>query len=178
MLTYLCCLSSTLAITYSDEVFGTGVDPVNLKSGLEECSFNQINVVPELVIQNSATPDMEVAPGVIEVSIDISLEGNTRGTIRNAVTTAVTNKLGHSLPGPYDYVLYSLEKCYLEGDCGWAAYAYINSWNSVYQSVYYKRPGVLMHEVSIFLVAYLQTSCHIWGTSNIILFVALPSHSF
>ena len=178
---YLCCLLFVVnpCYTYSDEVFGTGVDPVNLKSGLEECSWNQLTVVPQLAIQDSATPDMEVAPGVIEVSIGISLDGNSDSAIRNAVTTAVTNKLGHSLPGPYDYVLYSLEKCY-GTDCGWAAYAYINSWNSVYQDYYYKRPGVLMHEVSMFIVivAYLQTSCHIWGTSNIILFVALPSHSF
>ncbi len=128
-------------------MFGTGVDLVNLKSGLEECSWNKLTVVPELVIQNSATPDMEVATGVIEVSIDVPLDGSSRSTVRNAVTTAVTNKLGHSLPGPYDYVLYSLQGCY-GTDCGWAAYAYINSWNSVYQGVYYKRPGVLIHEVS------------------------------
>ena len=152
-------------------MFGTNVDPINLKSGLEECSWNKINVV---VGDNDPN---EVATGVIEVSIDIPLDGSSDGAIRNAVTSAATAKLGHGLPGPYDYVLYSLEKCY-GNDCGWAAYAYINSWNSVYQSVYYKLPGVLMHEVSMFIVVYLQTSCHIWGTSNIILFVALPSHSF
>ena len=124
----------------SDEVFGTGVDPVNLKSSLEECSWDKMTVLPGIGDTN------EVATGVIEVDIGVPLEGNSRSTIRNAVTTAVTNKLGHSLPGPYDYVLYSLQGCYL--DCGWAAYAYINSWNSVYQGVYYKRPGVLVHEVS------------------------------
>jgi hypothetical protein len=132
--------------TMSDEVFGTGNDPVNLKSGLEECSFNKLTVVPGLVIQNDATPDMEVATGVIEVTIDVPLDGSSNGAIRNAVTTKVQEKLGYNLPGPYDYVLYSLEGCY-GGDCGWAAYAYINSWNSVYQNVYYRRPGVLMHEL-------------------------------
>jgi hypothetical protein len=121
-------------------VFGTGVDPVNLKSGLEECSWDKLTVVPGLSDPN------EVATGVIEVDIGISFTNNTRGTIRNAITTAVQTKLGHSLPGPYDYVLYSVQNCYV--DCGWAAYAYINSWNSVYQGVYYKRPGVLIHEVS------------------------------
>eukprot|EP00984_Skeletonema_dohrnii_P023114 scaffold12204_cov111-Skeletonema_dohrnii-CCMP3373.AAC.2 len=127
------------ATTMSDEVFGTGVDPVNLKSGLEECSWDKLTVVPGLSDSN------EVATGVIEVDIGISFTNNTRGTIRNAITTAVQTKLGHSLPGPYDYVLYSVQNCYV--DCGWAAYAYINSWNSVYQGVYYKRPGVLIHEL-------------------------------
>jgi hypothetical protein len=122
-------------------VFGTGNDQNNLKSGLEKCSWNQLNVV----VGNNGPH--EVAQGVIEVNIGISLVGKSRDTIRNAVTTAVQTKLGHTLPGPYNYVLYSLESCY-NSDCGWAAYAYINSWNSVYQSSYYKMPGVLMHEVS------------------------------
>ena len=139
-------------------MFGTGSDPNNLKSGLEECSWNKINVVVGVGDSN------EVATGVIEVSIGIPLDGSSRSTVRNAVTTAVTNKLGHSLPGPYDYVLYSLESCY-GNDCGWAAYAYINSWNSVYQSAYYKRPGVLMHEVSIckVVVLFLFKSCISFG---------------
>ena len=114
----LTCLSfrQPFAIIHSDEVFGTaGVDPVNLKSSLEECSWGKLTVVPGLDDPN------EVATGVIEVSIGISLTDQSRGNIRNAVTTAVQNKLGHSLPGPYKYVLYSLEKCYV--DCGWAAYA-------------------------------------------------------
>ena len=154
MLTYLSFRIHLLSS--SDEVFGTaGVDPVNLKSSLEECSWGKATVVPGIGDPN------EVATGVIEVSIGVSLEGNSRATIRNAVTTAVQNKLGHSLPGPYKYVLYSLEKCYV--DCGWAAYAYINSWNSVYQGVYYKRPGVLVHEVSMCIAVYhLQASCNIW----------------
>ena len=145
----------------SDEVFGTGDDPVNLKSALEECSWNQLTVLPGIGDPNEVAD----ATGVIQVDIGISLEGNTRGTIRNAVTTAVQNKLGHSLPGPYKYVLYSLEKCYQ--DCGWAAYAYINSWNSVYQGVYYKHPGVLVHEVSREPVICLeQNSILYYGISN------------
>ena len=135
-------------LSHSDEVFGTGVDPINLKSGLEECSWNKINVI---VGDGNAA---EVATGVIEVTIDLPLDGSSDSAIRNAVTSAATSKLGHGLPGPYDYVLYSLEKCY-GNDCGWAAYAYINHWNSVYQAVYYKRPGVLMHEVSRCIVVVL-----------------------
>lgn len=146
---------SFLLVCGSDEVFGTGVDTVNLKSSLEECSWDQLTVLPGIGDPN------EVATGVIQVNIGISLQDNSRGTIRNAVTTAVQNKLGHSLPGPYQYVLYSLQSCYV--DCGWAAYAYVNSWNSVYQGVYYKRPGVLVHEVSREPVICLeQNSIILW----------------
>ena len=135
---------------FSDEVFGTGVDPINLKTNLEECSWNQVTV-----IAGDNDPN-EVATGVVEVSIGISLETSTDGEIRNAVNAAVQDQLGHGLPGPYTHVLHSLEKCYGNG-CGWAAYAYINSWNSVYQDNYYKRPGVLTHEVS---VPYIFCICH------------------
>ena len=31
--------------------------------------------------------------------------------------------------------------------CGWAAYAYVNSWMSVYQAHYYKLVGVTVHEL-------------------------------
>ena len=155
MCAHLSFLSSTLLLSSSNEVWGTGDDPVNLKSSLEECSFNKLTVDPSLVIQNDATADMEVAPGVIEVTIDVPLDGSSSDAIRNAVTTKVQEKLGYNLPGPYDYVLYSLEKCYGD-DCGWAAYAYINSWNSVYQSGYYKQPGVLVHEVSMCIAVFFN----------------------
>ena len=131
-----------------DDIFGTISDPVNLKSQAFDCSFEQLNILPGYI-----DPAMEAAPGVVEVTISVTLEGNSRGTIRNAVTTAVQNKLGFNLPGRYSNVLYVLEKCYQ--DCGWAAYAYINSWNSVYQSGYYKQTGVLMHDLG-----------HNWGLAH------------
>ena len=101
----------------SDNIFGTYGDLVNLKSQLAACSFDQLIVQPGLNPPDSH----EVAPGVIEVTIGVTLSGNSRGTIRNAVTTAVQSKLGHSLPGPYQQVMYVLHSCD-HTDCGWAAY--------------------------------------------------------
>jgi hypothetical protein len=50
-----------------------------------------------------------------------------------------------ALPGPYDHVMYILEKCYV--DCTYAAYAYINGYlGVVYQGENYKYVGGLMHE--------------------------------
>ncbi len=137
-----------------DDIFGTNGDPVNLKSQMSACSFGQLNIIAGNPPINSAGSN-EVAPGVIEVTIPIPLEGNDRGVIRNAVTTAAQSKLGFNLPGPYQQVMYVLEGCYQ--DCGWAAYAYINSWNSVYQGPYYYQTGVQMHGKLIMVNSYLYS---------------------
>ena len=132
-----------------DDVFGTLGDPVNLKSQLFDCSHGQMNVVPGTIPNASVN---EAAPGVIEVTIPISITNNDRYVVHNAVTAAVNAKLGTNLVNgwdqitePYHQVMYVLEKCYIE--CGWAAYAYINGWMSVYQSGYYKQTGVQVHEL-------------------------------
>eukprot|EP00557_Chaetoceros_sp_GSL56_P003157 CAMPEP_0176495950 /NCGR_PEP_ID=MMETSP0200_2-20121128/10937_1 /TAXON_ID=947934 /ORGANISM="Chaetoceros sp., Strain GSL56" /LENGTH=522 /DNA_ID=CAMNT_0017893877 /DNA_START=1696 /DNA_END=3260 /DNA_ORIENTATION=- len=129
--------------TISDDVFGTFGDPVNLKSQMFACSFGQLNILP--ATENQVSNKGNIVNGVMQVTIPVTLEGNSRSTIRNAVTTEVQNVLGLTLPGPFQQVMYVLENCYV--DCGWAAYAYINSWNSVYQGGYYKQVGVQMHEL-------------------------------
>ena len=130
---------SESASVISDDIFGTSGDTMTLKSQMYDCSFGQLDITAGL----PANPDPnEVAPGVVEVDINVSFN-NPRSTVRNAVTTAVQAKLGITLPGPYQQVMYVLEGCYQ--DCGWAAYAYVNSWMSVYQGNYYKMVGVQMH---------------------------------
>ncbi|KAL7531124.1 hypothetical protein ACHAXR_005221, partial [Thalassiosira sp. AJA248-18] len=124
----------------SDDIFGTNGDPVNLKSQLYACSQNKLQVQ----VGVEAHELKYSAPGVLHVEISTSLS-NSRSTIRNAVTSKVQQILGESLPGRYQQVMYVLEGCY--SDCGWAAYAYINSWNSVYQSNYYRMVGVQVHEL-------------------------------
>eukprot|EP00979_Chaetoceros_neogracilis_P003697 scaffold656_cov271-Chaetoceros_neogracile.AAC.7 len=128
------------AAQIGDDVFGTVNDSVNLASQMKACSFGALNIVP-----GDITPDAQAAPGVIEVTIPITLRGNSRNNVKNAVTTAVQEKLGIRLPGPYEQVMYVLERCYQ--DCGWAAYANVNGWNSVYQGPYFYMVGVQMHEL-------------------------------
>lgn len=123
-----------------DDIFGTLSDPVNLASQMKACSFDKLNI-----IEGPVNEGLRAAPGVVEVTLDIELTNNDRYAIHNAVTAKVNAKLGINLPGPYEQVMYVLEKCYV--GCGWAAYAYINSWMSVYQDVYYKQVGVQMHEI-------------------------------
>ena len=125
-----------------DDIFGTITDPVNLASQMKACSFGQLDIVPGAI---SPSTGAEAAPGVIEVTVPISLTDNDRYAIHNAVTSAVNAKLGISLPGPYEQVMYVIEKCYV--NCGYAAYAYVNSWMSVYVDRYYMQVGVQMHEL-------------------------------
>lgn len=142
------------AAQISDDVFGTNGDPVNLKSQLEGCSMNKLTIqagVPQHE-QLYSNPNS----GVLEVTIDVSLD-NTRSVVRNSITAAVNDKLGISLPGPYDQVMYVIQKCIRIQDnpnrrCGWAAYAYYNNWSSVYQGRYYKLVGVQVHELGCVIV--------------------------
>ena len=124
----------------SNDIFGSFGDSMTLKSQMHDCSFGQLDIVPGVVPNDSGVN--ENSPGVIEVQIDVSLS-NRRSKVRNAVRRAVENKYGIILPGPYQHVMFVLEGCY--EDCGWAAYAYLNSWLTVYQGNSYKLVGVQMH---------------------------------
>ena len=135
------------AAQISDDIFGSYTDPVNMKSQLEDCSFGQLTIQPGQLPDDVASKDTSgnTIPGTMEVTIPIPLNTNDRYKIHNAITTEVQSKLGITLPGPFEQVMYVIEKCYV--GCGWAAYAYVNSWMSVYQYQYYKMVGVTVHEL-------------------------------
>lgn len=126
--------------TISDKIFGTYGDQINIKSQFEACSHGKLQVTNEYTVDIS---DELVAPGVIEIDIPISLIGNNRRAIRTEMIKATQAKLGLTLPGPFQNVMYVLEGCYT--DCGWAAYAYVNGWLSIYQGDNYKYVSVQMH---------------------------------
>ena len=121
----------------SDDVFGTYGDKVTLRSQMNGCSFGKVN------IQAGVGNPKESSPGVLEITIDKSLNAEGRSTIMRAVVKETQAVLGHRLPGPYSHVMVVLQGCYKQ--CGWAAYAYANSWLSVYQGNNYKYVGVQMH---------------------------------
>jgi len=143
----------------SYNIFGGGDDLVNLKSQLFDCSFAALEVTTDYSAFASDAQMLKInehvadtAPGVMEATIAIDITQNDRYTIHNAVTAEVNRLLGFSLPGPFEQVMYVIEKCYV--GCGWAAYAYINSWMSVYQSNYYYQPGVQVHELGKMILIF------------------------
>eukprot|EP00957_Ditylum_brightwellii_P146937 11186832-Ditylum_brightwellii.AAC.1 len=133
----------------SDNIFGSDVDHVdrvNLKSQLFACSYGDLKVSTDY----SAYPKINKhikKPGVIEVKIDADLKKDSSDTIEQAVTAAVEKKLDIKLPGPFHHVMYLLKGCYDKKTCGWAGYAYVNNWKSVYQGSYYYMVGVQVHEL-------------------------------
>jgi hypothetical protein len=137
------------AASISDDIFGTDGDPVNLVSQFAACSYGKLNIIPG---PPSGSTDIDSsllsAPGVMDVTISIGLQDSTStdDEVANAITTAVQDKLNVILPGPFDAIMYIVEGCYV-GNCGWAAWAYADSWLSVYKEDYYKYPGVQIHEI-------------------------------
>eukprot|EP00569_Conticribra_weissflogii_P017185 CAMPEP_0171451118 /NCGR_PEP_ID=MMETSP0881-20121228/40982_1 /TAXON_ID=67004 /ORGANISM="Thalassiosira weissflogii, Strain CCMP1336" /LENGTH=729 /DNA_ID=CAMNT_0011975599 /DNA_START=73 /DNA_END=2262 /DNA_ORIENTATION=+ len=129
----------------SDKIFGTAGDQENMIQQFRDCSFGKLTLTHEPATSANSVLSHLSAPGVIEATIPVSLMNTTRAVIRNQVTQVVENKLGLRLAENFDHVMYILQKCYVQ--CGWGAYAYVNSWNSVYQGNYYRFPGVQLHEI-------------------------------
>ena len=130
----------------SNKFFGTYGDTETIVSQFASCSYNKFNIVYdtsygpyEAHIKNQLS-----APGVLEVQLPISMY-NSKNDIRRETQLAVESKLGIKLPGPFHHVLFVLPQCVV--DCGFAAYAYVGSYLSVYQGVYYQYPAVAMHEI-------------------------------
>eukprot|EP00580_Thalassiosira_gravida_P017482 CAMPEP_0201658610 /NCGR_PEP_ID=MMETSP0494-20130426/1481_1 /ASSEMBLY_ACC=CAM_ASM_000839 /TAXON_ID=420259 /ORGANISM="Thalassiosira gravida, Strain GMp14c1" /LENGTH=1055 /DNA_ID=CAMNT_0048135709 /DNA_START=93 /DNA_END=3260 /DNA_ORIENTATION=+ len=130
----------------SNKIFGTNGDVETMKSQFASCSINNLNIVSnQYGDRNDEIVSKLSAPGVLEVTIPVSLN-NSQNVIRSAIQNEVNDALGLRIPNAaFAHVMYVLEGCY-EG-CGWAAYAYVNSWLSVYQSAYYSMPAVQMHEL-------------------------------
>ncbi|KAL7462694.1 hypothetical protein ACHAXS_003066 [Conticribra weissflogii] len=130
----------------SDKIFGTAGDQENMVQQFHDCSFGKLTLTYEPTTTSTNIISSHLAaPGVIEATIPVSLVNSTRAVIRNQVTQVVEHKLGLRLAEHFDHVMYILQKCYVQ--CGWGAYAYVNSWNSVYQGNYYRFPGVQLHEI-------------------------------
>ena len=125
--------SSTAFI--SDKVFGTSGDQVNLKSQYEACSRGKITVNPAV--------RTGITDGVVEVVVPTSVgEGDV--AMRNAITNALNAQFGVSSPSQLaNHVMY----CLPSGTMSGIAYAFVNSWMSVYSNNWCNYPSGQMHEV-------------------------------
>jgi hypothetical protein len=133
----------------SNDVFGNGVDSVNLKSQYAACSYGQLifNKSPDRNMLTTITPnigDTNISNGVVDIMV---FHNKTAGdaTIRNAVTTEINRVFGVTSPNVLaNHVMYCLPSGVMSG----IAYAYINSWNSVYSNQWCNYLSGQMHEVS------------------------------
>jgi hypothetical protein len=132
----------------SNDVFGNGVDSNNLRSQFAACSANQ------LIFQKSPNRRMSFNPndggttdinnGVVDIKVPYSISAGD-SVIRNEVTTKLNSVFGVGSPVELaNHVMY----CMPSGTMSGIAYAYINSWNSVYSNEWCNYVSAQMHEVS------------------------------
>lgn len=119
------------AITLSNNIFGTGGDPVNLKSQYDECSYGQLTFEP-----------FDEGNGVIEVTLKANVAGRDRRDVEAMMTSAAIEQMG-SLPDQFDHVMY----CMPPGTGSWIAYAYVGAWLSIYNDDWCQQLSTQVHEV-------------------------------
>eukprot|EP00588_Corethron_pennatum_P008571 CAMPEP_0194267412 /NCGR_PEP_ID=MMETSP0169-20130528/1917_1 /TAXON_ID=218684 /ORGANISM="Corethron pennatum, Strain L29A3" /LENGTH=728 /DNA_ID=CAMNT_0039008239 /DNA_START=119 /DNA_END=2308 /DNA_ORIENTATION=+ len=122
----------------SSDVFGSNDDKVNVNSIFRGCSSDELRIYP-------GVEDKMDAPGTVRVTINMNLEGSGDSAIMNAAKDAAAEKIGKSLPGTYANIYYVKKGCYPVA-CGYAAYAYVGSYDSMYQGIYITYAGVQAHE--------------------------------
>ena len=137
----------------SNDIFGNGVDTVNLKSQYAACSYNQLvfdKTADRSMSTNPSDGTTGIASGVVDIKVEFSVTAGD-GTIRNAVTSKLDSVFGVTNPNQLaNHVMY----CFPPGAMSGIAYAYINSWNSVYSNEWCNFVSAQVHEVR-FLIRYL-----------------------
>ncbi len=120
----------------ADEIFGSNGDGFNLATGFSQCSWDQLNFRP--------TTDSRVGgDGVYTVTLNENIGGLTDSELRTKMVNAATEALG-SLSSQYNHVMLCLPNI---SGFGGIAYAYINSWLSVYKDAWCNYPSAQLHEI-------------------------------
>ncbi len=133
--------TSPSSVELALKVFGVGAgqDDFNLSSGYDECSYGKLKFTPTQ--ESSKTEN-----GVLSVTIsNVFVENSGIDEIRDAMIEKAKNDLGVSnLQEIADYTMVCIPPG-TEG--GWVAYAYVNSWLSVYNDNWCTSPSAQMHEI-------------------------------
>jgi hypothetical protein len=109
----------------ANSFFGTGGDSNTLRSRYLECSMGKLEFV--------AGTGHDFVNGVAELTISHPSSGINIMALQAQVTTALIAKYGSSLRDTYDHVVYSVPRgTTIGGTDGWLAFAYMNSYLSVY----------------------------------------------
>ena len=117
------------AAAISDDIFGTGSDPVNLASQYSTCSHGQLNFQPRADLTGNS--DVNIVDGVVEVTVNTDCSTTPcDSTMRNDVNSALNTAFGVSASQLADHVMQCLPNNAMNG----IAYAYVNSWLSVYKN--------------------------------------------
>jgi hypothetical protein len=121
----------------SDDVFGTNGDAFNLKTGYEGCSHGQL-------IINPGGGDKGINDGVVTITVSTAATSGNDVNMRNDITAAINAQFGVTNPTQIaDHWMYCLPPGVMNG----IAYAFINSWMSVYSNEWCNYPSGQIHEL-------------------------------
>ena len=110
----------------SDKWFGTSGDPVNNKSQFEAISYGKVKFEPFI---GTTTTGKVITNGVY--TITVSADRLNDSEVESQARSVGASELG-SLTSQFDYVCLSVP----DNNESYAAYAYVNSWLSLYKSTY------------------------------------------
>jgi len=140
------------AYDLSNEIFGTYGDSMTMTSQFDDCSFGQFQLSPVKLWDPADPPLADV--GVYQV--DVVAPSNDRTQLQNAITDQLNEDWDFAtLPepwedlgggAPFDYILYCLPPG-TANETKWWAYAYTNSWLSVYNNEDCNFPSFGLHEL-------------------------------
>mmetsp|Transcript_5060 Transcript_5060/g.8686 ORF Transcript_5060/g.8686 Transcript_5060/m.8686 type:complete len:814 (+) Transcript_5060:20-2461(+) len=133
------------AVYYSNKFFGTSGDTETPKAQIYGCSNGAMELSPDF---GSDLNDKMTADGVLDVTIKSSLKKISTEDAWPLAQKEAEDILGCKLPYGCgaDHVAFLMEDCH-KGGCGWAAYAYIDWWPSVFVKDYGAHPAVVTHEL-------------------------------
>ena len=120
-----------------DDIFGQAGDLVNLKSQYLKCSHDQLNFT---AVESKTEVGTD---GIYTLTLARDVLGRSRKAIETGIVNQARRELG-DLRSIADYVIVCMPAGTAEG---WIAYAYVNSWLSVYNNNWCRYPSGLMHEL-------------------------------
>lgn len=124
----------------SDSAFGNGNDPVTLKSQYAACSYDKM--IFDKADDRSGT-SINISNGVVEVTLPGYSSSDGDSAVNAAIGTVLGDEFGDAPQNLADHVMY----CLPPGTMSGIAYAYINSWLSVYSDDWCIYLSTQMHEV-------------------------------
>ena len=126
--------TTNTAAGLADSIFGAAVggsDQVNLYSQFKACSHGQLEMVPATNRASNNGAVTNIVNGVVEVTVSTDCTTTPcDGQMTNDVNAALSAAFGSAVLGGTlaNHVMHCLPNNAMSG----IAYAYINSWNSVY----------------------------------------------
>ena len=139
-------LDSTVSNSTDDisrHMFGAFGNSISMSSQFAACSYNAFNISPFI---GKTSTDVDISHGVTEINIDENVQGESAQTVADKVL-AIANELLGNLEDQFDFVLVCLPPGTQTGSYQWKAYAFLDSYLSIYNDVNCIYLSVLMHEI-------------------------------